>query len=112
VTVNGRTYEVEVEEIGGVAQPKSSRRVSAARSTPSAGLTVSTDGRVAAPIPGKILSVDVKSGSEVKKGDTLLVVESMKIENPIFAPCDGRITDVHVKTGDHVRTGDPLVAIG
>jgi len=117
VTVNGKSFEVEVEETGGAVRTEVKRpsSVRTARgpspSGPLPALPARRDGAVCAPIPGKILSVEIKPGDAVKKGDKLLMIESMKIENPILAPRDGRIDKVHVIVGGHVRTGDPLVTI-
>ena len=66
--------------------------------------------RVEVPITGKIISVNVKPGDEVKEGDTLCLLESMKMENPILAPVGGMITQVDPSPGQVVSVGD-LVAI-
>lgn len=62
------------------------------------------------PLVGKIVSVDVKVGDKVKEGDTLCVLESMKMENPIVAPADGTITEIKVAAEQIVAVGD-LIAI-
>ena len=62
------------------------------------------------PITGKIISVNVKVGDEVKEGDTLCLLESMKMENPILAPVDGTITQIGVTAEQVVKPGD-IVAI-
>jgi len=62
------------------------------------------------PITGKIISVDVKVGDEVKEGDTLCLLESMKMENPILAPVDGTIAQIGVTAEQVVKPGD-IVAI-
>ena len=62
------------------------------------------------PIPGKIISVSVKVGDKVNEGDTLCLLESMKMENPILAPVTGKVTKIELSPGQVVRTGD-LVAI-
>ena len=66
--------------------------------------------KVEFPITGKITSVNVKVGDEVKEGDTLCLIESMKMENPILAPVAGTITEINISVGELVETGD-LVAI-
>jgi biotin carboxyl carrier protein len=60
-------------------------------------------------MPGTILNVKVASGAAVKRGDVLLILEAMKMENEICAPSDGRVAVVRVQTGQSVNTGDPLV---
>ncbi len=62
------------------------------------------------PLPGKITSVDVKVGDEVKEGDVLCILESMKMENPILAPVSGAITKLDISPGQAVEAGD-LVAV-
>ena len=66
--------------------------------------------RIEFPITGKIISVDVSPGSVVKEGDTICLLESMKMENPIVAPIDGTITEIKLSPGQVVESGD-LVAI-
>ena len=65
-----------------------------------------------APMPGTILEVRVTEGATVKKGDTLLILEAMKMENEIMAPCDGTIKQVVTAKGASVNSGDPLIVIG
>ena len=66
---------------------------------------------VEAPITGKIISVEVKVGDVVKEGDTLCLLESMKMENPILAPVGGKITQVDLSPGQVVSTGNLLAVI-
>ena len=65
---------------------------------------------VEVPIAGKIISVEVKLGDEVKEGDTICILESMKMENPILAPADGTITQIGVTAEQIVKPGD-LISI-
>ena len=60
---------------------------------------------------GKIISVDVKPGDEVKEGDTICILESMKMENPILAPVDGTITEVGVTAEQVVKSGETIAII-
>ena len=66
---------------------------------------------VEVPITGKIISVNVKPGDEVKEGDTLCILESMKMENPILAPVDGTISQVGVNTDQVVKPGETVAII-
>jgi len=66
---------------------------------------------VEVPITGKIIEVNVKSGDEVKEGDTLCLLESMKMENPILAPVDGTINQVNVKVDQVVNPGEIIAVI-
>ena len=67
--------------------------------------------RVAAPMPGNILSVNVAAGDTVKKGQVLMILEAMKMENEIMAPCDGKVTSVAVTKGAAVESGALLCTI-
>ena len=62
-------------------------------------------------MPGNILSVNVQNGSAVKKGDVLMILEAMKMENEIMAPCDGTVTSVSVQKGAAVESGAVLCTI-
>ena len=66
---------------------------------------------VKAPMPGKILDVLVKVGDQVKEDDELLMLEAMKMENPIYAPADGTVKEIKVNTGDTVETDQILVVL-
>ena len=103
VTVNGVAYNVTVEEGTGAAV--ASAPVAAAPAAP-AGAAGSVT--VTAPMPGNILDVKIKAGDSVKAGDTLLILEAMKMENEISAPQDGTIASVNVRKGDVVNSGDLL----
>ena len=100
VTVNGVAYNVTVEE--GTGAP-----AAAAAAPAGAAGAVS----VTAPMPGNILDVKVKAGDSVKAGDTLLILEAMKMENEISAPQDGTIASVNVRKGDVVNSGDLLITM-
>ena len=121
VTVNGTTYEVEVEQVGGAVNTAAAApTVSAAPEVkqaaevkapiaPKAAPAASGGQSVTAPMPGTILKVNAAQGKAFKKGDSLLVLEAMKMENDIVAPCDCTITSVCVSQGASVSTGDVLV---
>ena len=68
--------------------------------------------KINSPLPGSVISIAVKEGQAVKKGDTLLVLESMKMENPILSDCDGTVTKIAVAAGQSVMQDDLLVVIG
>ena len=109
VNVNGTVYEVELEEITGAA-PAAAAPVAAAAAAPAAAPAGGE--KVCAPMPGTILSVNVSNGSAVKKGDVLMILEAMKMENEIMAPCDGTVTSVSVTKGAAVESGALLCTIG
>ena len=102
VNVNGSLYEVEIEEMQAPATmsaPKAAPAAPAAAPAPAGA-----GAKVNAPMPGTILDVRVQNGAKVKKGDVLVILEAMKMENEIQAPCDGTVTSVGVKKGDSVET--------
>ncbi len=108
ITVNGTAYEVEVEEAGVVASaPKAAPAPAPKAAAPvAAGATT-----VSAPMPGKVLSINVKAGDAVKSGDVLLILEAMKMQNEIMAPADGTVSDVRVSAGQTVATGDVMIVL-
>lgn len=112
VNVNGTDYEIEIEEIS--AEEAKSRQAAPAAAAPAAfaPATVPTGAEmVSAPMPGTILSVNVSAGQSVNKGDVLMILEAMKMENEIMAPKSGKVSAVSVSKGSSVKTGDVLCAI-
>lgn len=67
--------------------------------------------RIEVPITGKVISVNIKAGDSVKEGDTLCILESMKMENPVMTPVSGTVTEVGVAEGQVVKTGDLIATI-
>ena len=117
ITVNGVAYDVQVEELGAEASVASAPAPVAAapaapKAAPKKAAAVGAGEKVAAPMPGTIVSVNVSDGQSVRKGDVLVVLEAMKMENEIKAPVDGTITSVAVNKGESVDTGATLVTIG
>ncbi|MBP3705699.1 MAG: biotin/lipoyl-binding protein [Clostridia bacterium] len=113
VTVNGTAYEIELEVIDAAdvaAAPTTAP--AAAPAVPATAPAAAGGETVTSPMPGNILSVNVKEGQAVKKGDVLLILEAMKMENEIMAPCDGTVTSVNVNAGASVETGAVLCVIG
>ena len=122
ITVNGTAYEVEVEEAGVVASaPKAAPKAAPAAApapkaapapAPKAAAPVAAGATtVSAPMPGKVLSVNVKAGDAVKAGDVLMILEAMKMQNEIMAPADGTVSDVRVSAGQTVGTGDVMIVM-
>ena len=121
VTVNGKVYEVETEApkaapvaakpaaapapkpAAAPAAPKTEAKPAAA---PAAGLQVKS------PLPGSVIKVLVSEGQAVKKGDTLLTLESMKMENAIMAEADGTVKQIAVTPGQNVMQDDLLIVLG
>lgn len=128
INVNGNEYEVEVEEIANgestterpaqASQPKPASRPAAKskpapkKAAPKKEVVVSEGSEsIDAPMPGSILSINVKEGDTVKSGQVLLILEAMKMENEILAPRDGKVASISISEGTSVNTGDNLVVI-
>ncbi len=132
-TLNGKQYEVELERIDAyepmprygeapaaapapapaaapapapAAAPAAPAPAPAPAAAPAAGATT-----VEAPMPGKILNIKVSAGQAVKFGETVIVMEAMKMETEIVAPADGTVAQILVKAGDAVDTGAALVTL-
>ena len=122
ITVNGVAYNVQVEEVNGAAPVAAAPAAPApaaapaaapapvaapaAAPAPAAGAEV-----ISSPMPGTILSINVKAGDSVKKGDVLAILEAMKMENEIMAPHDATVAAVHVNKGESVDTGAAIVSL-
>jgi len=125
ITVNGNVYEVTVEEgftgaasapaAAPVAAPKAAPKAAAPAPAPAAAPAAPAGAAgsvtVAAPMPGKILGVKASAGQAVKKGQVLLVLEAMKMENEIVAPQDGTVATINVNVGDSVEPGATLATM-
>lgn len=111
VNVNGTDYEVEIpveHAPVSIARPKNTAVAQAEEPAATAPVT----GAVTSPLPGTILSISVSKGQSVKKGECLIVLEAMKMENDILAVQDGTITQILVDKGDTVQEGQTLIIIG
>ncbi|WP_434578412.1 biotin/lipoyl-containing protein [Thermoanaerobacterium thermosaccharolyticum] len=123
VTVNGKKYDVEVEELKNYISddkksaeemvvekentPSSSNQsqIKPTQEVPKGAVSVN------APMPGTILDVKVSVGQSVKRGDVLLILEAMKMENEITAPQDGVVAAINISKGASVNTGDVLLSL-
>lgn len=124
ITVNGKVYEVTVEEVAAGTAPAATVAAPAAAPAPVAAKAPATPvaaapaaanvagTKVTCPMPGNVLDVKVSVGQKVKKGDTVLVLEAMKMENDIPAPCDGTVVALSVQKGATPQAGDTLAVIG
>lgn len=120
ITVNGVSYDVQVEEMGETSAPVVSAAVPAAAAPKAAGAPAKKAAApaaaagsevITAPMPGTIVSVNVTAGKSVKKGEVIVVLEAMKMENEIMAPRDGVVASVSVNKGDSVDSGAALVSL-
>ena len=120
VTVNGTAYDVEVKDVKAAAPaaapkaaPAAAPKAAPAPAPAAAAAPVPAGAEtVKAPMPGKILSVAVSAGQAVKKGETLLILEAMKMQNEIAAPHDAVVAEVRVAANQTVSTGDDMVVLG
>lgn len=130
VTVNGNRYEVEVEEVKGefqqiparpIEQAAPKAEVKEAAPAPQAEApapkpapkNLPKEGeKINCPMPGTIISINVKEGDTVKEGDLLFVLEAMKMENEIVSPVSGTVISIEVSKGQSVNTEDLLAIIG
>ena len=116
ITVNGVAYEVTVEEgtTGAATAPAAAPKAApkAAPAAPKAAAPAAAAGtvKVNAPMPGKVLSVKANVGQAVKKGEVILILEAMKMENEIVAPQDGTVAST-VAAGTSVEAGDVLATL-
>lgn len=116
VSVNGNKYNVLIESVvddnntpiikkATAEQPKSEPVVETKSSSGAKEMITS-------PLPGNVLKIEVEPNAQVKRGDILIIIEAMKMENNILAPHDGIVEKVFVKAGDVVMLGDELVSLG
>lgn len=124
ITVNGKAYDVQVEELGGAAGAAPAAMPAAVQAAapaaapapaqaaaPAAAAPAEGAETINAPMPGTILNIQVNAGDQVTKGQVLLVLEAMKMENEIMSPRDGVVAGVHVNKGDSVDSGKLLVSL-
>lgn len=120
ITLNGVCHEVEVERVQTGHHPQHQHQYHAAPAAAAAPApatvsapapTITGGEKVSAPMPGKILAVEVSEGQAVKRGDNLLILEAMKMQNEIKAPRDGIIKALFVTPGKAVTSGEVLLII-
>ncbi len=120
VTVNGEEFEVELEQDGDnwiatVAGKTFEINVPDAKPDPkkkrSTGGKAKKSGKVSANIPGKVVTVEVSVGDEVKEGQVVMILEAMKMQNEIQAPVSGTITEIHCEEGQSIEANVPLLVI-
>lgn len=113
ITVNGNVYDVTVEETGstsGAAAPRRTAAKPAAAAAPAASAGAGSI-KIEAGAAGKVFKIEKKVGDAVKKGDTVLVLEIMKMETPVVAPEDGTVASIDVAVGDAVESGALLATL-
>lgn len=125
ITVNGNVYNVTVEE-GAVSAPAAAAApvaqaapapAPAPKAAPAAPKAAPASGgaagniKVNSPMPGKIISIKANIGDKLKKGDVILILEAMKMENEIVAPSDGTVASINVTPGQAVEAGTLLATL-
>jgi len=111
VKVNGKTYKVELESVEEIAS-KEKATIKAEPKKEEKKVVSTGEGReVLSPIQGVLLDIKVKVGDSIKKGDVLLLIEAMKLENEVCAPCDGTISEILVNKGNAVTSKQLLLKI-
>ena len=113
VSVNGVPYEIELEELTGPAPASAAAATAAPAPAPVPAPAPAPAGgeTVKSPMPGTILSVNIAVGDTVKRGQVLMILEAMKMENEIMCPRDGRIVSVSTSKGATVESGTVLCVI-
>ena len=112
ITVNGNVYDVTVEENGAVSAPAAAPSRAAApapAAAPKAGGAGNV--KIEAGAAGKVFKIESSVGASVKKGDTILVLEIMKMETPVVATEDGTVASINVSVGDMVEAGALLATL-
>jgi pyruvate carboxylase subunit B len=104
VEVDGEVFNVRIVSVGG-------SRLEIAGVAPQKAPRGEVEGGIKSNMQGMVLKINVSRGSVVKKGETLIVLEAMKMENPIHSPADGKVTEIFVDTGDVVQSGDVLLVV-
>ncbi len=117
ITVNGTAYNVTVEEGTGaapaaapVAAPVAAPAAPAPAAAPAANAGAGSV-EITASVPGKVFKVEASVGQAVKAGDSIVILESMKMEIPVVAPQDGTVASIDVAVGDAVENGDTLATM-
>lgn len=110
VKVNGKVYEVELESVtesqAKIETPKAAEAPKAAPAAPAEGV------KVLCPMQGSIIKVNVAVGASVKRGQTLMILEAMKLENEIQSPIDGTVKQLFVAKGEAADAGKVLAVVG
>ena len=117
IKIGEKVYEVELEAVNEkegkieAAKPENIKEEKAEKSENKVTGQATGSVKVEAPMQGLVISVDVSLGQKVKAGETLILLEAMKMENPIVAPVDGTVEGIHISKGDTVETGALLISL-
>ena len=109
IKIDGKVFEAEVEEVGGEKNAPAAK----AAPTAQAPLPLAVSGNsVVAPMPGKIISISVSKGQQVNAGDTVIILEAMKMEQEIKSTISGTVSEIPVSEDDTVKKDQPLIILG
>ena len=119
ITVNGSVYDVVVEEgatsgapvAAAPAAPKAAPKAAPAPAAAPAASGAAGSVKIEAGAAGKVFKIEAKPGQAVKQGDTILILEIMKMETPVVAPQDGTVASIEVSVGDSVESGALLATL-
>ncbi len=116
ITVNGNVYDVTVEEGGSTGAAPAPRKMAAAAPKAAPAAAPKSAGgagnlKIEAKAAGKVFKIEANPGTAVKKGDTVLILEVMKMETPVVAPEDGTVASIDVAVGDQVESGALLATL-
>ena len=117
ITVNGVAYDVTVEEGGAgsapvrAAAPAAAPKAAPAPAAKPAAAAAAGGIEVKASVPGKVFKVEASVGQAVKAGESIVILEAMKMEIPVVAPEDGTVAGINVNVGDAVESGDLLASL-
>ena len=117
IKIGENVYEVELEAVSEkegkieAAKPENIKEEKAEKPENKVTGQATESVKVEAPMQGLVISVDVSLGQKVKAGETLILLEAMKMENPIVAPVDGTVEGIHISKGDTVETGALLISL-
>ncbi|MBQ4233984.1 MAG: biotin/lipoyl-binding protein [Firmicutes bacterium] len=118
ITVNGVSYEVQVEKAGETASPapraaapKAAPKAAAAPAAPKAAPAAAGSVKITAGAAGKIFKIAAAAGTAVKAGDTVIILEAMKMEIPQVAPQDGVVASINVTEGQMVEAGEVIATL-
>ena len=108
IKVNGKSYRVELEE---VEQVESTPIEEKKRQETKKIINNDANKEVVSPIQGQVTNIKVKVGDKVKKGDVLLIIEAMKLENEVVSPFEGQVSEILVSKGQNVKAKEPIIII-
>lgn len=108
IKVNGKSYRVELEEIEQVdSAPLEEKRKQETKKI----VNNDSNKEIVSPIQGQVTNIKVKIGDKVQKGDVLLIIEAMKLENEVVSPFEGEVKEILVSKGQNVKAKEPIIII-